>query len=314
MHALTVFAANSAMYRNLSRRLAALSRSATAAAAAAASALTSPPPPPLPAPPLPPPAAPPRLESCTCTPPPPPPPALAQDLPVGRHDDILPLLAVRCSRTARGDIGGDAIVARRMMGSAPRSRSRLGGERRTREESRDGSAPRALPRPPLRVAPALAELADDAAASSAPLLSRCWGPPEVETSLRSDDFLPAASGVAPCWVVLLLALALPLLLRRRPLLELLRRLARSGLLALDAEAEAHAVVWAAESLRLRRVRLAAAWLSPAPLGERPPTAAVALLPPPPPPPLLLIVGDTPPLAALVARRRVPVREEPSADP
>lgn len=129
------------MYRNLSRRLAALSRSATAAAAAAASALTSPPPP---APTLP------RLESCTC--PPPPLPGLPQDLPPGRHDDSLPLLAVRCSRTARGDIGGDEIVARRIEGSAPRSR--LGGERRTREDGLGDSALRALPRPPLRVEPA----------------------------------------------------------------------------------------------------------------------------------------------------------------
>lgn len=156
-HERTVFAANSAMYRNLSRRLAALSRSTAAAIAAAVSAFASPLPPPTTTPT----PAEPRLEPPRTFPTP---PALtAQDPPAGRHEPILPLLAVRCSRKARGDIGGDAIVARRMMGSSPTRRSRLGGERRTREERWSDSALRALPRPPLA-----GPIDDNAAVPSSP--------------------------------------------------------------------------------------------------------------------------------------------------
>ena len=281
------------MYRNLSRRLAALSRSARAAAAATVSALTSPTPPaPAPAP---------GLESCTC---PPPLPALAQDLPAGRHDDILPLLAVRCSRMARGDNGGDAMVARRMMGSAPSSR--LGGERRTREDLWGESALRALPRPPLRV-----ELAGDAAVSS--LRRRSW-PAPPEASLRSE-LLRAVSGV-PHWV-LALALALLPLPRRRLPLELAGLLAeRSGLLVLALDAEADAAV-AAESLRLRRVRLPASLLPAVPAVPPPPPPPPGERPPPPPGGVALFplpAGDDA-LLALPARRR-PGNREPllSAEP
>lgn len=86
-----MFEANSAMYRNLSSRLAALSRSATAAAAASASAPPSP-----------------LLLAPSAGP-----PIRGRNPLPARPDDSLPLLAVRCSRTARGDDGGDPIDERR---------------------------------------------------------------------------------------------------------------------------------------------------------------------------------------------------------
>lgn len=110
----------------------------------------------------------------------------------------------------------------------------------------------------------------------------------------------AASAGVPRWV-LLLALALRPLSRRRLPLELIGLLGRSGLppLALDAGGDA-AVAAAAESLLLRRVRPAVtSLLLLLPLA--------ALLPPP-----LPVVSDAAPLA-LPARSRSPKRE-PSADP